>query len=159
MSLGNVLGAVNAVTGLRHDAAHNRANHQEDDTRVHTHRHVNDEEHRSGGEVASVEGTYEEDGAQDLGDAAAGDDRVAHRPVAGRFETDCKLADMLVEAQTRQMNAIMPAADALAARDAGATLERARALRVAGRDTEAASAFAAGAAAQNNLSAEAGREI
>jgi len=48
---------------------------------------------------------------------------------------------------------------ALAARDAGATLERARALRVAGRDTEAASAFAAGAAAQNNLSAEAGRAI
>ena len=51
------------------------------------------------------------------------------------------------------------ASAALAARDAGATLERARALRVAGRDTEAASAFAAGAAAQNNLSAEAGRAI
>lgn len=30
------------------------------------------------------------------------------------------LADMLVEAQTRQMNAITPAADALAAREAGA---------------------------------------
>jgi len=47
----------------------------------------------------------------------------------------------------------------LAARDAGATLERARALRVAGRDAEAAAAFAAGAAAQTGLSAEAGRAI
>jgi len=47
----------------------------------------------------------------------------------------------------------------LAARDAGATLERARALRVAGRDSEAAAAFAAGAAAQTNLTAEAGRAI
>ncbi len=48
---------------------------------------------------------------------------------------------------------------AIAARDAGATLERARALRVAGRDGEAAAAFAAGAAAQTNLTPEAGRAI
>ena len=48
---------------------------------------------------------------------------------------------------------------AVAARDAGATLERARALRVAGRDAEAAAAFAAGAASQTNLTAEAGRAI
>ena len=48
---------------------------------------------------------------------------------------------------------------AAAARDAGATLERARALRVAGRDTEAAQAFAAGAASQTGLTAEGGRAI
>lgn len=48
---------------------------------------------------------------------------------------------------------------AQAGRDAGATLERARALRIAGRDSEAAAAFAAGAAAQTGLTAEAGRAI
>ncbi len=45
----------------------------------------------------------------------------------------------------------------VAARDAGATLERARALRLVGRDGEAA--FAAGVGAQAGLTAEAGRAI
>ncbi len=48
---------------------------------------------------------------------------------------------------------------ALAARDAGATLERARALRSRGQDVEAANAFAAGAASQQNLTPEAARAI
>lgn len=46
-----------------------------------------------------------------------------------------------------------------AARDAGATLERARLLRRAERDAEAAAAWAAGAASQTNLPAEAQRAI
>ena len=45
----------------------------------------------------------------------------------------------------------------LAARDPGATLERARALRIANRDSEAAAAFAAGAPGE--VTAEAGRAI
>lgn len=48
---------------------------------------------------------------------------------------------------------------ALAARDAGTTLERARALRLAGRDTEAAAAFAAGVPMQTGLPTEAARAI
>ncbi len=48
---------------------------------------------------------------------------------------------------------------ALAARDAGATLERARALRSRGDDAAAWAAFAAGAAAQAGVSAEGGRAI
>ncbi|MCS6891016.1 MAG: lytic transglycosylase domain-containing protein [Rhodovarius sp.] len=48
---------------------------------------------------------------------------------------------------------------ALAARDAGATLERARALRLAGREAEAAAAFAAGEAAQRSASPELARAI
>jgi soluble lytic murein transglycosylase len=47
----------------------------------------------------------------------------------------------------------------LAARDAGATLERARALRMRGDDSAAAAAFAAGAAAQAGITPEAGRAI